>query len=56
MEYHVGEKVRVINGHFKGLEGYIKRIKKDRRLIVTIEGVVAVATEYIPRDFLEKIE
>ena len=55
-EYHVGEHVRVIGGVFKGLEGHIKRIKKDRRLIVSIEGVVAVATEYIPRDFLEVID
>ena len=54
-DYHRGERVRVIDGIFKGMEGVIKRVKKDRKLIVAIEGVVAVATEYIPRDFLEKI-
>ena len=51
-----GQRVRVIDGPFQGAEGYIKRIKGNRRLIVAIEGVVAVATSYIPSIFLEKVE
>lgn len=51
-----GQKVRVIDGPMKGAEGYIKRIKKNRRLLVCIEGVIAVATSYIPPKFLEPIE
>jgi hypothetical protein len=54
-EYHKGDRVRVTEGQFKGAEGYIKRIKKDRRLVVSIRGVAAVATTYIPPDFLETI-
>lgn len=54
-EYHQGDRVRVIDGVFKGAEGYIKRIKKDRRLVVSVKGVVAVATTYIPPQFLETI-
>lgn len=50
-----GQRVRVIDGSFKGAEGYIHRIKGNRRLIVTIEGVVAVATTYIPSVFLEPV-
>lgn len=50
-----GERVRVIDGKFKGLEGEIKRIKGDHRLVVAVEGVCAVATAYIPRCFLERI-
>ena len=53
--YQTGDKVRVTDGPFKGAEGYIKRIKKDRRLVVTISGVAAVATSYIPPELLEKI-
>lgn len=53
--YRRGDKVRVIEGPLKGAEGYIKRIKKDRRLLVSIEGVVAVATSYIPMHQLEKV-
>lgn len=50
-----GDRVRVIDGPLKGAEGYIKRIKKDRRLLVCVEGVIAVATSYIPDRMLEKI-
>ena len=51
-----GEHVRVIDGKFKGAKGYIFRIKKTKRLIVSISGICAVATTYIPREFLVKIE
>lgn len=55
-EWTTGDKVRVTGGIFQGAEGYIKRIKGNHRLIVAIEGVIAVATSYIPNCFLEKIE
>lgn len=51
-----GDKVKVLEGPFAGAEGYIKRIKKNRRLLVCIEGVIAVATSYIPEKYLERIE
>lgn len=50
-----GEKVRVTDGRFKGLEGEIKRIDGTKRLVVAVEGICCVATTYIPRCFLEKI-
>ena len=53
--YKQGAKVRVTEGPLKGAEGYIKRIKKDRRLLVAIEGFVAVATSFIPPQFLEVV-
>ncbi len=55
-EYHLGDRVVVTDGPFKGAEGHIKRIKKDRRLVVSIPGVVAVATAYIHPSFLKKVE
>lgn len=54
--YSVGQLVRVTDGAFAGAEGRICRIKGDRRLVVTINGVCAVATAYIPSCFLKKIE
>lgn len=51
-----GRKVRVKEGPFKGAEGYIKRIKRDRRLLVSIEGIVAVATAFIPPEMMEIVE
>ena len=54
--YGIGDRVRVTGGVFKGAEGYIKRIKGRRRLIVSITGICAVATSFIPNCFLQKIE
>ena len=54
-EYHEGDRVVVTGGPFKGAEGHIKRIKRDRRLVVTIRGVVAVATAYIHPSLLKKV-
>jgi transcription antitermination factor NusG len=55
-EWATGDKVRVTGGIFQGTEGYIKRIKGNHRLVVAIEGIIAVATSYIPTCFLEKAE
>ena len=55
-EFRKGEHVRVIDGPFKGAEGHIRRVKGDYCLFVSIRGVCAVATSYIPRIFLKKIE
>lgn len=51
-----GQHVRVTGGLFEGAEGYIQRIHGNHRLVVAIEGIVAVATSYIPSCFLQKID
>ena len=56
MAYKDGEHVRVVDGMFKGAEGVIKRIKHNRRLTVTLEGVCMVATSFIDPKYLEKIQ
>ena len=54
-EYHTGDRVRVTGGIYAGAEGYIKRIKKDRKLVVSVTGVAVVAVSYIHPSYLEKI-
>lgn len=44
-----GDKFRVIGGLLKGAEGYVVRIKKDHKLYVSIKGLCAVTTGYIPK-------
>ena len=51
-----GDKVRVIKGDFAGIEGKLIRVKGHKRVVVRLEGVVSLATAYIPGSFLEKIE
>ncbi|MBP5496864.1 MAG: UpxY family transcription antiterminator [Bacteroidales bacterium] len=55
VNYKKGQRVRVIDGPYKGCTGYIKRVKGDRRLLVSVEGIALVATSYIPAPFLERI-
>lgn len=50
-----GERVRITGGIFAGAEGYIRRIHGTKRFVVSIEGVAAIATTYIPRQYIEKI-
>ncbi|MBP5498693.1 MAG: KOW motif-containing protein, partial [Muribaculaceae bacterium] len=50
-----GDRVRVLAGPFAGAEGVFVRVKGDRRVVVTIEGVVAVATTFVHPSLIEKI-
>ncbi len=52
----VGQKVRVLDGIFKHQEGYIVKIRGDKRFVITIPGVVAIATIYIPKHLLAPAE
>ena len=54
-KYAVGDRVRVTDGIYKGMEGYVKRIRHARRFVVCITGVTAVAISDIHPQFLEKI-
>ena len=55
VQYTVGEQVRVTDGIYKGAIGIVKRIKKDRKLLVAINGVAVVAISHIPMEYLEKV-
>lgn len=50
-----GDRVKVIKGPLQGLEGELVRLKGHKRVIVRLDGVVSIATSYIPGSFLEKI-
>ena len=48
-----GQTVKVKEGPFKGVEGRIVRIRKSRRILVELPGMMAVASTYIPLEQLE---
>lgn len=53
-----GDRVRVLFGAFEGVEGVLVRLprKRDRRVVVEIPGVAAVATTALPLALVKKIE
>lgn len=51
-----GDKVRITGGVFEGVEGDFLRIKGDRRVVVSIQGLMAVATAFIHPSLIEVIE
>ena len=50
-----GQKVRITDGVFKGVIGEFVRIRHDRRVVVNIEGVMAMATIFIPPSLVEPV-
>lgn len=50
-----GQTVMVKDGPFKGVEGKVVRIRKSRRVLVELPGMLAVATTYIDPVNLEII-
>lgn len=51
----VGQHVKVIDGYFAGVEGIIKRINKNKRVVVQLEGLAAVAIAFVPANQLSII-
>ncbi len=44
----IGQRVKVIDGYFSGVEGVVKRINKNKRIVVQLEGIAAVAIAFVP--------
>ena len=42
-----GQMVKITSGPFEGVEGRIVRIRKSRRIMVEIPGMLAVASSYV---------
>lgn len=48
----VGQRVKVIDGCFSGVEGVIKRINRNKHVVVQLEGLAAVAIAFVPASHL----
>ena len=51
-----GQLVRIVQGRFAGVTGRVARYQGQQRVAVIIEGLIAIATAYIPTAFLEPID
>lgn len=52
----VGKRVEITEGYFAGVEGIIKRIKRNKHVVVQIEGIAAVAITFVPVNCLSLID
>lgn len=50
-----GQKVRIIDGKFKGVVGVVARYHSQQRVGIVIDGLLTICTAYIPSAFLEII-
>ena len=58
LDWEAGQRVRIIGGTFAGVEGiYLRTTKKhERRVVVKLDGIAAVATTALPSVLVEPIE
>lgn len=54
-KFREGQRVQVVEGEFKGVEGIVARFHGQQRVGIVIEGLLTVVTAYIPSVFLKKI-
>lgn len=55
MKFEEGQMVRITDGKFKGVVGRVAKYKGQLRVGVVVEGMMTVATAYVPKGFLEEI-
>lgn len=52
-KFNEGDRVVVIDGEFKGIEGRVARWHGQQRVAIIIEGLCTIATAYIPHSYLK---
>jgi transcription antitermination factor NusG len=51
-----GERVRVIEGTFAGVEGRVARVAGQQRVVISLSNIGLISTAYIPTAFLRRID
>ena len=54
-QFKVGQKVRVVDGIFKGVVGKVARYRGQQRVAIEIDGLLTIASAYVPSAFIEII-
>lgn len=55
-KFQTGQRVRVTDGYFEGVEGVVARFQGQQRVGIVINGLLTAITAYIPSAFLEKTD
>lgn len=54
-QFKTGQMVRVIDGVFKGVIGKVARYQGQQRVAIIIDGLLTIASAYVPNAFLEPV-
>lgn len=54
MKFEKNDMVKIVEGKFAGLEGFVCRIKGQSRVGIVVNGVGTIFTAYVPKRMLEK--
>lgn len=54
-DFRENERVRVTGGPYQGYEGFVQRVKKNKHVIVKLEGICLIMLPFIHPDLLEHI-
>lgn len=54
-KFKTGQTVRVIEGAFAGLIGKVARYQGQQRVAIIIDGLLTIASAYVPKAFIEII-
>ena len=55
-KFQKGQAVRIVEGKFKGVTGIVARYQEQQRVGIVIDGLLTMATEYIPNAFIEVVK
>lgn len=55
-DFNANQRVRITGGNFEGYVGHVVRVKKNKHVVVEIEGICLLMLPFIHPDFLEPID
>ena len=55
-KFQTGQTVRVVDGVFTGVIGKVARYHGQQRVAIIIDGLLTIASAYVPNAFLEQIQ
>lgn len=54
--HKTGRRVLITEGEFAGIEGIVKRVNKNRHVVIQLEGIIAAILAYVPSSHLKFLE
>ena len=52
---NVGKRVVITGGPFVGVEGVVKRIMRNKHVVIQLDDILAAAITYVPSEYLSYV-